>query len=302
MKKTNTPIKNNLLRCVLFISALIMIHLIAYGSLVSTIFAQSASFDIILRPKENDTYIKNEATATVIGAKSGTASTSAGTGTGLPGQPLPSGGVTEIANKLCSEYKVCPTQNNFNPGQVWTMPQMKAIWNVVQKIYQSPMYKNYAIGNNTLEITKAACLPSGCQGYWGYYAGLAPEFSAFHNIPGSRLIIISSQTPSEGPVSLIEWLVAHEIGHGASGGTSTGGLDNCGLACNPPSQKMLACKTQVSTYATPPQEYVAEAISFYMTNAEQVRENYNGPVGGSMKNNFPCLYNATREIFGGVEY
>lgn len=268
----------------------------------------SLTLKLLPLPAANDSYIKNEVIAQVFGAKNGTGSSSASTGTGLPGQPLPSGGIAEISNQLCTTYDVCPTENLFDPGGEWTLPQITGLWNVVQKIYASPIYRKYAIGSNTIEVTKTSCLPGGCSGYWGYYAGLADEFSDFHNLSGSRLVIMSSETPNDGPVGLIEWLLAHEIGHGASGGTPEGGLDNCGLACNPPSLKMIACGTPVSTYSTNEQgeivvqEYVAEAISYYMTNAEEVRDNYKGTAGGSMKTDFPCLYNATKELFGGVEY
>lgn len=220
-------------------------------------------------------------------------------GAGLPGQPLPSDDPAEIKQILCDDYKVCPTVTanaESQPDQDWTLNQLTALWNVVQKIYASPTYKAYAIGNTTLEVTRAACYPGGCDDTMGYYANRS--YTSWNAMSGTRLVIATNNVPKDGPMAKIEWLLAHEIGHGASGGSSDGNFLDC-LDCNEPSSALKACGEAVSSYASGG-EYVPEAISYYMTAAEEVNS-YNGD--DNMKTDFPCLYNAAKDgFFGGVEY
>lgn len=249
-----------------------------------------------------NTYIINRAVALATGG--GSASRSAGTG--LPGQPLPDGGPEEIKRVLCDDYKVCPTRSSASaPDQDWTLTQLTALWNVVQKIYASPLYKQYAIGNNPLEISRVGCYPGGCDDTNGYFAGMN---SSWASIPESRLVMITNAAPKEGSVEYLEWLIAHEIGHGASGGSADGSPPlNC-LTCNTTALELISCGTPVSNYSTTnSEEYVAEAISYYMTNAEAATGGYRGGsvIGstGNMKDDFACLYNAARNgYFDGVEY
>lgn len=222
-------------------------------------------------------------------------------GTGLPGQPLPSDNPEEIKQALCNDYNVCPTSNSESaPDQDWTLTQLTALWNVVQKIYSSPDYKAYAIGNYTLEVTRAGCYPKGCDDTWGYYAGLA--YPSWNTKAGARLVVITDNVPKDGAVAKIEWLIAHEIGHGASGGNVSGELLDC-LSCNETAKQILACKSPVSNYSSSSDnEYTAEAISYYMTTAEEVNEGYNGS-GGNIKTDFSCIYNAAMTgYFGDVEF
>lgn len=220
-------------------------------------------------------------------------------GSGLPGQPLPSDDPTEIKRVLCEDYKVCPTVTanaSSQPDQDWTLNQLTALWNVVQKIYASDTYKAYAIGNTTLEVTRAACYPGGCDDTMGYYANRA--YTSWNAMSGTRLVIATNNVPKDGPMAKIEWLLAHEIGHGASGGSSDGNFLDC-IDCNEPTNALKACGEAVSGYAKDG-EYVPEAISYYMTAAEEVND-YNGD--DNMKTDFPCLYNAAKDgFFGGVEY
>ncbi len=260
-----------------------------------------APLSLLVRPKKDvkDVFIINKATATASGGSAGYS----GTGTAPPGQPLPSGDVIVIKEKLCKEYLVCATENIHNqPDQAWTMSQITALWNVVQKIYQSPLYKSLAMGNETLEVTRAGCYPQPngprCDTTWGYFAGHV--YTDWNTISGARLVVLTNNVPKDGPVGIQEWVIAHEIGHSASIISV-----NDGTA---PSQPLIDCKQSVSQYAAADvadgghQEYVAEAISYYMTAAEEAHDGYKGP-SGNMKQDFPCIYEAAKkQFFDGAEY
>lgn len=255
-----------------------------------------------VKPEFQDTYILNKAVATAVGGVD--------LDIGLPGQPLPDGGVAEIATQLCTTYDVCPTENlESPPDEYWSTAQITALWNVVQKIHKSRVYREYAIGNQILEISRSACYPDvnnqpicGDE-TWGYFAGDNPTWGSV----GRRLILITDNVPKNGLNDKLEWLIAHEIGHGASGGNENGDIPDC-LACNETAKELIACDTPISSYSLNGdgsinnQEYVAEAISYYMTNAEAVNSDYLGTIG-RMEDDFPCLYNAIKEgYFNGVEF
>lgn len=221
---------------------------------------------------------------------------------GRPGQPLPSQDVTVIKQKLCSEYKVCPTENagTSTPNRAWTLQQLTALWNIVQKIYESPTYKALAIGNYTLEMQRAGCYPGGCDDTWGYYAGQTQP--AWARVPGSRLIVITNNIQQAGSLVTMEWLFAHEIGHSASGGLPNGGLAPY-LGQNEAYRRVAACGEIISQYGyTNTNENNSEILAFYMTAGEEAIAGYRGPAK-NLARDYQCTYNATKSgYFNGVEY
>ena len=110
----------------------------------------------------------------------------------------------------------------------------------------------------------------------------------------------------------MEGLLAHEIGHSASGGTLSGGLAEK-LGGNVPYERVLACNEIVSVYGETrynvEQDYVrrgnennSEAIMYYMTAAEETDAGYKGSTK-NIKTDFPCTYNALKQhYFDGVEF
>lgn len=264
-----------------------------------------APLSLVVRPKPEtkDIYIINKATAQAAG---GGGSTPPG-----GGLPLPSQDVQEVKKKLCTDFHVCPTVSPQAPDQDWTLAQITALWNVVQKIYESPTYQPYAIGNYTLEITRADCYPQmddngnvfkECDSTQGYYAGqVYPGWGTESN---ARLIVITNNAPKEEPIGYLEWLFAHEIGHSASGGLPNGGLADS-LGGNDAYRAVESCETVVSGYGeTNWNENNSEILSAYMTNAEEAKDGYYSPTDKhNLKTDFPCVYNAAKDnFFGGVEY
>lgn len=263
--------------------------------------AVSGSFTIRLRAKIRndangeplviDDYVVNRAEATAVGG--GTASAeSPGGATGLPGQPLPSSNTIQIKQVLCQQYKVCPTESrNAPPSQAWTLPELTALWNVVQRIYASPAYKNLTIAGPGIEIQRINHCP-GCAGWvQGLQAGTGTGGST---VPGSNLIYITNNAgPDRGlSTTYLEWLYAHEIAHVAGFGLSGSGYPS----------SFASCGQVVSSYGRgSTSENFADAVSFYMTNGEQA-QNYLGG-SGNLKADFSCAYNALKDnVFGGVEF
>lgn len=222
-------------------------------------------------------------------------------GGGLPGQPLPSSDTLQIKNTLCQQYKVCPTESRFQPpNSAWTLPQLTALWSLVQKIYKSPSYKALAIGNYTLEITRAACYPGGCDNTWGYYAGQV--YPQWGTVPGARLIVITNNINLAQSQLVMEWLFSHEIGHSASGGLPSGNLGGY-LGQNEAYNKVRVCGNVVSNYGyTNWNENNSEILAYYMTAGEEALGGYLG-ASKNLARDYPCVYNATKQYyFGGVEF
>jgi hypothetical protein len=224
-----------------------------------------------------------------------------GGGTGLPGQPLPSTNVQEIKQVLCLQYKVCPTLSPASPPSGdWTLDQITALWNITQRIYASPTYKALAIGNYTLEIARSGCYPLGCDGTWGYYAGQV--YPNWGTKPGARLILITNNANGAGSQATLEWLIAHEIGHSASGGYPDGTLAPA-LGLNQAYKNVEACGNRVSTYGLGDwNENNSDILAFYMSAAEESNSGYLG-AAKNLRIDFPCTYNAVKQYyFGGVEF
>ena len=259
-----------------------------------------APLSLLVRPKNGvkDTYIMNKATAVASGVGTGAS-------TGQPGSPLPSQDTEVVKKTLCDQYRVCPTQSPapYTPDQDWTIDQLTALWNLVQRIYQSPTYKTLAIGNYTLEIARANCYPGGCDGTWGYYAGQIHP--AYGNIDNARLITLTDLVPktitAETPLGVIEWVIAHEIGHSASGGLPDGSLA-AELGINQAYRDVEACGERVSDYGHKTwNENNSEILAFYMTAAEEAVQ-YDGPTK-NLKADYKCTYEAVKKgYFGGVEF
>lgn len=222
-------------------------------------------------------------------------------GTGQPGQPLPSSDTAKIKEALCVQYKVCPTESTLQPpSSAWTLDQLTALWNLVQKIYMSPTYKTLAIGNYQLELTRAQCYPGGCDGTWGYYAGQV--YPGWGKISGARLIVITDNINLAQSQLVMEWLFAHEIGHSASGGLPDGSLGGY-LGQNSAYQAVQSCGSIVSNYGyTNWNENNSEILAFYMTAGEEAIGGYLGP-SKNLARDFTCIYNMTKQhYFNGIEY
>jgi hypothetical protein len=264
-------------------------------------FENISELTLTVRPKTSDSWVINQAFAEVIGARAGLPGSSPGTG--RPGQPLPSNDTAEIKRVMCTDYKVCPTELQIpeqRPNSDWTLPQLTALWNVVQRIYESDTYKSLAIGKYTLEVARGRCYPAGCDNTYGYYSGMTrPDWATK---PNARLIVITDLSTQQQNPTLMEWLYAHEIGHSASGGDLSGGLTP-ELGMNEPYRRVAACGEQVSTYGgTNTNENNSEILSFYMTAAEEANAGYFGGAK-NLKADFPCTYNAVRDAyFDGVEF
>lgn len=235
-------------------------------------------------------------------------------GGGQPGQPLPSQNPDEIMRVLCSQYKVCPTETDaWKSKNGWTLMQLSALWNIVQKIYESPTYRNYAIGNHVLELTRAGHYTSDPQysWVWGFHANAS--FSEYHEIPNSRLIIITDTTNEAGSQKTLEWFFAHEIGHAASYGRNNGEWrPNINLydssQQNPGYRAVQACGETVSKYGNGSRdENYADTVSYYLTTGEEVTA-YWGKIAwqkgaSNLKVDHPCSYNALKSnYFDGKEF
>ncbi|MBI5045382.1 MAG: hypothetical protein HZC02_05665 [Candidatus Levybacteria bacterium] len=222
-------------------------------------------------------------------------------GTGQPGQPLPSNDTTQIKEELCTQYKVCPTESPLQPPNgAWTLAQLTALWNLVQKIYMSPTYKTLAIGNYQLELTRARCYPGGCDNTWGYYAGQV--YPGWGKISGARLIVITDNINLAQSQLVMEWLFAHEIGHSASGGLPDGSLAGS-LGENSAYKNVQSCGSIVSNYGyTNWNENNSEILAFYMTAGEEAIGGYLG-ANKNLAQDYTCVYNmAKQHYFNGIEY
>lgn len=232
-------------------------------------------------------------------------------GSGKTGQPLPSQNVQEIKQRLCSEYKVCPTLSTASdPGGDWTLDALTALWNVTQRMYESPSYVNHAIGHGTLEVARANTSPND-EG-WAFGVYLDRDYPVYSTIPGSRLINITDRAFASNPsIGYWEWLLAHEIAHSAGAGKPDGNQIS-----NPPSnqtqQNVILCSDVVSQHGTPPatnkqklvsdDENYADSVSFYMTSGEEIVSGYYGGAK-NLKTDHPCIYNALKEgYFEGREF
>jgi hypothetical protein len=228
-----------------------------------------------------------------------------GAGSGVPGQPFPEGSTQEVKDRLCSDYKVCVTRNTEESpaSSDWTMDELHALWNVVQRIYESPTYTKLAIGNYELEMQRSACIPQAkdCSKWWGAYSGVTNP--AWSTRPNSRLITISDAAAQNAQsIVILEWLFAHEIGHSASGGDLSGGLTP-ELGMNEAYKRVRDCGEIVSGYgSTDPNENNSEIIAFFMTAAEEATTDYLGSAK-NLAQDFSCSYNATRQYyFDGKEF
>jgi len=264
-------------------------------------FGSIAPLTLTVRPKSADSWVINQAFAEVIGARKSLPGSSPGRG--KPGQPLPSDNVEEIKRVLCDDYNVCPSQVRLDgqtPNSDWNLQQLTALWNVVQRIYESETYKALAIGNYKLEISRGKCYPIRCDNTYGFYAGQSyPEWAT---IPNARLIVITDFGATENNPTLMEWLFAHEIGHSASGGALDGSLTP-ELGMNEAYRRVAACGETVSGYgARDTNENNSEILAYYMTAGEEANTDYLGSAK-NLKADFPCTYNAVKQYyFDGVEF
>lgn len=226
-----------------------------------------------------------------------------GSGGGVPGQPFPEGDILVVKDRLCDQYKVCVTMNQEESpaSSDWSMEQLRALWNVVQRIYESPTYTKLAIGNYELEMQRSACIPSSCGAWWGAYLGLT--LPSWNTRPNARLITITDGAARDAQSQVIfEWLLAHEIGHSASGGNIDGGLTP-ELGMNEPYRRVAECNETVSGYGgTNTNENNSEIIAFFMTAAEEATVDYFGQAD-NLAEDFPCTYRAAKEYyFDGKEF
>lgn|SRR3989344_2569117 len=228
--------------------------------------------------------------------------------TGRPGQPLPSEDTEDIKRKLCEEYKVCPTEGTVEPpAPGWTLQQLTALWNIVQKIYESPTYKTRAIGNFTLELSRSKSYPGRPDFVWGFHANSG--LPNYHVVPNSRLIIVADKVNEAATTGVLEWFFAHEIAHAASFGSELGDWTPSVIGQSPGYQAVLACNEIVSKYGVVggPDENYADTVAYYMTPGEQVTTYYGPTIGDpgdqNLRTDHPCSYNALKEnYFNGVEY
>lgn len=244
---------------------------------------------LTVKPIENDSYLYNSAFATL-----GTSSFGGNPTTPPSTQPPPSD-ITELKNKLCNDYNVCPTVSTQSPPSGdWTKDSLTALWNVVQKMASSKTYMKYAIGDKKLEISRVHDHPNA--GGWAYGVNINEQTPEYHTLKGSRLIVITDRAfesfggnPS---VPYLEWLLAHEIGHAASYGKGDG--TNGTEPGNDVYNAVLNCHDVVSQYGRDygSDENYADSVSFYLTDGEEVVNYYGDKY--NLKEDFPCTYNALK--------
>lgn len=211
----------------------------------------------------------------------------------LPGQEMPQDPL-EIKSVLCQEYRVCPKESTYDPpNSPWTLKQLTALWNVVQRIYASPTYKALVVdeASGGIEIQRSGYVtPGGSGTIYGRHVG--QRNSNYRTIPNSNLLLITDNANGNNSQGLYEALFAHEIGHISQSWQ------------NAP-DRLEGCREPVSTYgrdASSNIENFAEAVSYYMTDGEASRSRYLGP-SNNLKIDYPCVYNFLKSnLFGGVEY
>lgn len=219
---------------------------------------------------------------------------------GRPVEDLPSENVDDIKEVLCEEYSVCPTLSEESPpAGDWSLDSLKALWNIVQRMYQSPTFVEYAIGDYTLELTRLSTHPSYQGWEYGTYMGHAsPSYSTIQN---SRLITIFDSAFATNPsVGYWEWLLAHEIAHSAGRGREDGSV---GAPGGPVYDKIITFPAVSGYGASSPDENQADAVSFYLTRGEEVVAYFGSSLKPNLKADFPDLYRVLRDgYFDGQEF